>query len=100
MVADIIAFGFPRPHAEELIHRLALQGRFVLEPVCKTKMRIRDFSMRQVLETMKEGIINQGPRLDECGDWRCRLRKRHAGRLVRVIVAIHNMDFLYVISVH
>jgi hypothetical protein len=96
----VVAFGLPRPHAEELIHKLAREGRFTLEPCCKAKVMDRDFSMRQVLDTMKEGTINQGPRRDECGDWRCRIRKRHAGRLVRVIVAIHNMDFLFVISVH
>ena len=63
-------------------------------------MRERDFTMRHVLETLREGSINQGPRLDECNDWRCRLKKRVAGRLVRVIVAIHDMNFLYVVSVH
>jgi len=100
MVAQVVAFGLPRPHAEQLIHKLSSNGRFAVEPCCKTKMVDRGFSMRQVLDTMKEGTINQGPKRDEYGDWRCRIRKRHAGRLVRVIVAIHNMDFLFVISVH
>jgi hypothetical protein len=56
--------------------------------------------MRQVIETIKEGAINQGPRLDECGDWRCRVKRRVAGRLVRVVVAIHDMSWLYLVSVH
>jgi len=34
------------------------------------KMIQRGFDMRQVLETIKEGVINQGPTLDEYGEWR------------------------------
>jgi hypothetical protein len=83
--------------ALELIRKLVAEGRFVLEPKAKMNLRDRDFTDRQVLI---EGSITQGPTRDECNDWRCRLRKRAAGRLVRVVVAIHDMNFLYVISVH
>jgi hypothetical protein len=100
MTADVLDFGLPRPMAEELIHRLAAADAYVIEPACKVKMDDRGFSMRQVMETMRAGHINQGPRRDDCGDWRCRMKKRVAGKLVRVVLAIHNMNFLYVISVH
>jgi hypothetical protein len=53
-----------------------------------------------VLETIKEGSVNQGPRLDECGEWRCRVKRRVAGRLVHVVVAIHDMRFLYLVSIY
>lgn len=100
MTAQVVPFGLPRPVAEALIRRLAEDGNFVPEPEFKEKMLVRDFTMRQVLETLKGGSINQGPWLDECGDWRCRVKRRVAGRLVRVVVAIHAMNFLYLISVH
>jgi len=100
MTAEIVPFGLPRPIAEQTIRRLARVDRFVIEPVFSLKMRERGFTMRQVMETLKEGHINQGPRLDECGDWRCRVKKRIAGRLVRVVVAIHDMNLLYLVSVH
>ena len=100
MPAKMVPLGLSRPQAEELIRRLAQADRFAIEPHCKRRMAERDFTMRQVLDTLKGGSINQGPRLDECNDWRCRVKKRVAGRLVRVIVAIHDMNFLYVISVH
>ena len=100
MTAEIVPFRLSRPVAEEIIHRLAAEGQFAIEPACKEKMAQRDYSMRQVLVTLKEGHINQGPRRDDCGDWRCRVKKRVAGRLVRVVVAIHAQNFLYVISVH
>lgn len=96
----IVPLTLPRPLAEETIHRLARDGEFVIEPACKAKLRERNFTMRQLLTTMKEGAVNQGPVRDDCGDWRCRIKKRVAGRLVRVIVAIHEMRLLYVISVH
>jgi len=99
-VPKVVQLGFPRPFAQETIHRLAAAGEFVIEPACKVKMWERDFTMRQLLLTMKGGTVNQGPKLDECGKWRCRIRKRVAGRLVRVIVAIHEMKLLYVVSIH
>ena len=93
----VVHLPLPRPIAEETIHRLATAGEFVIEPVCKVKIHDRNFTMRQVLETMKKGSVNQGPELDEYGEWRCRIHRRVAGRLVRVIVAIHEMRLLYVI---
>jgi hypothetical protein len=100
MSQKVVTFGLPRPVAQQMIHDLAAANQLTIEPACKVKMLDRDFSMRQVLTTLREGCINQGPNLDECGDWRCRVKKRVAGRLVRVVVAIHNRNFLYVISVH
>jgi hypothetical protein len=100
MTADIVPFGLPRPVAQELIHRLASEGQFTREPEFIRKQNEREFSMRQVLETIKLGSINQGPTLDECGDWRCRVKKRVAGRLVRIVLAIHSMNYLYLVSVH
>jgi hypothetical protein len=95
-----VPFGLPRPTAEQLIRDLARAGKFALEPHAKAGMRERDFTMRQVLATLYEGSVNQGPRLDESNCWRCRVRKRVAGRLVHVVVAIHDMSYLFVISVH
>jgi hypothetical protein len=65
------------------------------------KMLVRGFDMRQVLETIKEGAVNQGPTLDEYSEWRCRVKRRVAGRLVRVVVAISSdLMFMTLISVH
>ncbi len=100
MSAKVVPFGLPRPMAEELIHRLACEGKFVCEPVFTAKLVERQFSTRQMLETIKAGAVNQGPWQDEFGDWRCRIKRRVAGRLVRVVVAIHGMNLLYLISIH
>ena len=97
---EIVQFGLPRPHAQELIRRLVSEDNFTLEPKARVNLRDRGFSMRQVLTALKEGHINQGPVRDECNDWRCRIAKRCAGRLVHVVVAIHDETFVYVISIH
>lgn len=101
-----------RPEAEEAIRRLAKEDKFGLGSVFETedgdlmtdfelKMLERGFTMRQVLETIKEGAVNQGPTRDEYGEWRCRVRRRVAGHLVRVVVAISSdLKFLTLISVH
>lgn len=100
MGSKVIPFGFPRPEAEALIHSLATAGKYVMEPHSIEGMNKRGISMRQAMLTLESGCINQGPDLDDYGDWRCRLRKRTAGRLVRVVCAIHDRRILYVISVH
>ncbi len=100
-----------RPEAEAAIHRLARENKFLMAGVVETddalmsefelKMLVRGFDMRQVLETIKEGVINQGPRLDEYSEWRCRVKHRVAGRLVRVVVALSaDLTFMTLISVH
>jgi hypothetical protein len=78
---------------------LAGAGRFSLEPHAREGMLLRSITMRQVMTALQDGAINQGPQLDDYNDWRCRLRKRTSGRLVRVVVAIHEMNFLYIVSV-
>src|SRR6185437_11607997 len=64
-LGEIVPFGFPRPMALELIRTLVGKDMFTLEPKAKMNIRERDFTMRQVLETLKEGQINQGPSKDE-----------------------------------
>jgi hypothetical protein len=100
-----------RPEAEAAIHRLARENKFLMADVVETddaimsefelKMLVRNFDMRQVLETIKQGVINQGPTLDQYSEWRCRVKRRVAGRLVRVVVALSSdLSFMTLISVH
>jgi hypothetical protein len=96
----VVPFGLPRPVALELIRKLFADGAFAMAPKARANVLDRNFTMRQVLTTLAEGSINQGPTRDECNDWRCRLKKRVAGRLVHVVIAIHDMSYLNVISVH
>jgi Domain of unknown function (DUF4258) len=96
MSADIITFALTREAALRRIRLFMEQGAFEFDPHLRESMLERDISMRQVMTTVREGSINQGPTMDEYGEWRCRLRKRTAGRLVRVVVAIQPGGLLFV----
>jgi len=103
MTAQVVPFGLSRPHAENAVHRLAKQNKFGMAEASQFELKMleRGFDMRQVLETIKEGVVNQGPSKDEYGEWRCRVKRRVAGRLVRVAVAISSdLTFLTLLSVH
>jgi hypothetical protein len=100
MVLKVVAVGMPRPHAEQLIHQLAAEGKFGWSPDFKIKLDVREIGMRLVIEALKGGSINQGPVKDEYGDWRCRVRRKVAGRLIRVIVAIVDENHLELISAY
>lgn len=56
------------------------------------RMRERNVTMRQALDTLRNGKIISRPTLDEYGDWKVTLRKRSAGRSTRVAVAIKEGD--------
>jgi hypothetical protein len=100
MTAEIIPFGFPRPVAQELIRSLTAKSALIIEPKFKAMMIQRGITMSLVLRVLSEGSVNQGPDKDDCGDWRCRVRKRVAGRLVRVVVAIHEERILYLVTTY
>lgn len=93
---SVVQFGLSREMAQQRIRTAMEQGAFEFDPHCTAEMVLRDISMRQVLTAAKEGCINQGPELDEFGDWRCRIKKRVAGRLVRVVVAVQTEGILFV----
>lgn len=101
--AVILPFGprqLPRPTALAMIQRLFAEDQYVVVPKAIENVSDREFSMTQVMTVLEKGEINEGPWKDEHGNWRCRMKKRCAGRLVRVVVAIEDERFLHVISVH
>lgn len=59
----------------------------------------RDISMRQALDTIRCGRMIEGPNLDECNEWRCKLVKRTAGRRIQVVVATDGDQSLTVVTV-
>lgn len=59
-----------------------------LNPHVQMRMSQRGVSMRQVLETLRKGDGMSGPKQDEYGDWRIKLRRLVAGRRVQVVVAV------------
>ena len=104
MAGNVVPFpaGLTRPEAEALIHRLAKESRNLAmeEPHFRERMKERGITMRQVLETLREGRVDSDPAKDDYGDWRCVVKKRCAGRRVRVVVAIHDRNLLYGVTTY
>lgn len=104
MSDNVVPFptGLSRPEAESLIRKLASDSKNIGQPEIhfQAQMLDRDFSMRQVLQALREGSIVSDPLKDEYGDWRCVLKKRCAGRLVRLVVAIHERSQLILVTIY
>jgi hypothetical protein len=89
------------PTAEQLLGRIramASDSRHVRfdHPHFRDQLRKRGVNMRQVLETVRKGIPVGKPRLDQCGDWRVKLRRKAAGRTVQVVAAVKVDHFVAV----
>ena len=89
------------PTRNELVERvqgLATDTRNmrVDHPHFRDRMSERGVSMRQVLEVLRKGIGVDGPTLDDCGDYRIKLKRKVAGRRTQVVVAVKETHFVVV----
>lgn len=102
MPKSVIPLLVNRDFAQQAIRRLVSEGKFAVERHAREAMSDpeRNVPMRLVLETLKGGTIDQGPHRDATGDWRCRMRRRCAGKYVRVVVALSDHDYMYVVTVY
>lgn len=60
------------------------------QPHYKERLVERDITMRQVISTIEKGEIIDGPKKDQYGDWRIKLKRFVAGRKVQVVLALNN----------
>jgi hypothetical protein len=92
----------PRAEAQTLIHRLARKpGAVVLElPHAEDRMMKRNISVSDVLKVLREGTVDRGPTRDRWGDARYRVSGRAWDRRVRVVVALHGEDRVFVVTVY
>jgi len=102
MAAEIVPIGQPKPKPPpallELVKRvqeLAKDSESIgfLHPHLRTRMGQRGTTMRLVLETLRKGEGISGPKKDQYGDWRIKMRRHVAGRRVQVVVAVREKDF-------
>lgn len=75
---------------ESKVHRLAQNTANLMfdHPHFQKRLVQRKLTMRQVLETLRQGGIVGIPVKDQWGDWRVKLRRKVAGRRVQVVVAV------------
>ena len=88
--------------AEALIQRLAReQSRVVLElPHAEDRMHKRGITVADVFKVLREGKVDRGPTRDTWGDTRYRLSGRAWERTVRVVVALHGVERVFVVTVY
>ncbi len=59
------------------------------QPHFRDRLRERDITMRQVLSTLRNGEITDGPKKDVHGDVRIKMRRYVAGRKIQVAQALN-----------
>lgn len=85
---------------EKRVRELSRESKNVFWGTLHTKQRMkeRDVTSRQILDVLRLGKGIDGPTLDQYGDWRIKLSRYSAGRLVQVVVAVKE-EHLEVITV-
>ena len=58
--------------------------RLVFSENAEARMKLRHIGRRQVLETLKNGLVSEPLHMDAGGDWRCNLSWFHAGARLTV----------------
>ena len=66
--------------------------RVVLTDHAKQRMKQRRITLRQVLECLRRGRIDEPAHVTIHGDWKATLEHQYAGDVVRVAVAIEKQD--------
>ena len=92
----ILSFKQPKNPAEPLknlvrkVHQLAQDSENVFwdNPHVQDRMKERNVCSRQMLDVLRNGKGVDGPWLDKYGDWRIKLKRYTAGRIVQVVVAV------------
>lgn len=92
---------FPEPEhplepLEKLVdraHELAKHSENVWfdNPHVRIRMRERNVSSRQILDVLRHGKGIDGPNLDKYGEWRIKLKRYSAGRVVQVVVVVKKL---------
>src|SRR5579863_2069664 len=67
-------------------------------PHVQLRMRERSVTSRQIFDVLRNGKGIDGPTLDKYGDWRIKLKRFSAGRVVQVVVVV-KMQHLEIVTV-
>jgi uncharacterized protein DUF4258 len=71
-------------------HLLAKRSENVFfdNPHTRQRMKERKVTIRQIFDVLRHGKGIAGPILDKHGDWRSKLKRFSAGRIVQVVVVV------------
>jgi hypothetical protein len=81
-------------------HGLAQKSENVYldNPHVQLRMRERKVTIRQIFDVLRCGKGQDGPTQDKYGDWRIKMKRFSAGRIVQVVVVVKD-DHLEVVTV-
>lgn len=101
-------FQFPDPNISKLTldeitgktHELSKNSEKVWIdcPHVKQRMQERKISVRQILDVLRNGKGIDGPTVDKYGDFRIKLRRHTAGKMVQMVIAFKE-DHIEVVTV-
>lgn len=105
-MGELISFPQPKtvPYSlEELVrraHELAKDSANVYwdNPHVQLRIKERNVSTRQIFDVLRNGKGVDGPTLDKYGDWRIKLKRFSAGRLIQVVLVV-KADHLEIVTV-
>jgi hypothetical protein len=105
-VSKIESFPAPENSADSLevlvekTHELSKNSENVFwdNPHVQLRMRERKVTIRQIFDVLRKGKGIDGPTLDKYGDWRIKLKRYSAGRVVQVVVVVKK-DHLEIVTV-
>lgn len=108
-MSEILEFPLPEDcpfTLQELVQKannLALNSDnvYIDCPHVKERMHQRHISTRQIFDVLRNGTAkkkNSGPTLDKYGDWRIKLERYSAGKMVQVVVVVkeHHLEVVTV----
>jgi len=95
-MSELVPFPHPKTSPESLdslvhkTHELAQKSENVYwdNPHVQLRMRERNVTVRQMFDVLRNGRGIDGPTLDKYGDWRVKLKRFAAGRMVQVVVVV------------
>lgn len=89
---------FNLDEAVEKIHKIAEKSEnvFLMSGHAKERSKERKASSRQIFDVLRNGQGVDGPKLDEYGDWRIKMKHYTCGRYVQVVVALKKNSVIVV----
>ena len=83
---------------EKRVHELSQDSKNVLFLTNHAKQRKKERKVisRQIIDVLRFGKAISGPDLDSFGDWRIKLKRFSAGRLVQVVVVVGKSNLIVV----
>jgi len=98
-MAEIKQFRMSPPAALKMIRQLATDSdRIVVVPHAKKRQIERSITRRQIEVCVRSGYIDEGPSLNEHGNWQVTMRCYSAGEELACVVAIDWPNRLIVIT--